>query len=133
MVERQVVPEIETLEQRAVDFIDRHVFVSEEAQESYYHERLTQWFENVKEGETKPFWLRRTFDMGSEFAAVIDYGIVTPEKQLVFGFIELADDEVSAYVPGTEGAAGPERVMSERFDFESLGRAIEMIEAAPED
>jgi hypothetical protein len=121
---------------RAEEFQALHVHLRTD-HETYSVEMLEQWKENAekatKEGKSiRPFWLRRTDEMGSEFGAVIDYILPTHEGFMYLAAIDIdgsgGQTDISVIMPSEDGSNEPIPMSNEAYTLPALQRAIEYIE-----
>jgi len=116
-------------ESRAERFQNLHVHLRTDI-DTYQKEMLDKWKRDtesaVASGEpTQPVWMRRTDEMGSEFAAHIDY--MVPGVGY-FGAIDITDS-VDVWLPKEDGSGEPIVVTSEPYELEALERAIALVES----
>lgn len=119
-------------ESRAQRFAELHVHIPTDY-ETYCRETVEQWRKDLETAQEtgeqiRPMWLRRNGDSGSEFSAHIDYLIPTERGIRHLAAIDVADNDVQAWLPKEEGSKDLMIATSEPYDLESLGRAIELVE-----
>jgi hypothetical protein len=113
---------------RAEQFITHHVDTPVEIQASYHYKTVKRWREEEYPKTHRPLWLRRTFDMGSEFEATVDYCVVIPgEKVINFGSIMIDRDVEVVLLTEAEPDVG-EVVSKQPYSLEAIVAAIEQVE-----
>ncbi|MBC7581463.1 hypothetical protein H7097_01170 [Aeromicrobium sp.] len=120
-----------TTEQRleTAQFVAQHVNTPTELQATYQNRTITDWADRY-ETKRRPMWLRRTFDMGSEFGAVVGYcSVVHSQGQRVYGSI-MFDREVEVVLPSSDQPKSGEVTSRRPYLFEAISLAIAEVEAA---
>lgn len=115
---------------RAEAFMRDHVHVPHNLQDLYYEVWRAKAEAQLTAGDKSPAWLRRTFDMGSEFEATIDCYVPGADgsRLRLCGSILLDDRDVGTVVPAEDGSRVPVLERSTEFSPETLAQAIEHIE-----
>ncbi len=124
-------------ESPAARFEQQHVYAPADY-DAYVNDVLGQWKHNATDAAHNgrpipPVWVRQNGDMPTEFGAVVNYVMPTPEKVLVLGQIHISSDggepDVQVWLPGKDGSEEPIVASSEAYNHASLDRAIELIES----
>jgi hypothetical protein len=113
----------------AEQFVAQHIKTPVELHDNYHKNTIKRWYEEFPRTH-RPMWLRRTFETGSEFGAVVDYCTLTPQlEQRIYGSI-MFDRDVEVVLPTEDQPEGGEVTSTRPYSLESLARAIQEVESA---
>lgn len=132
MSETEQTHEHQSSEAIGAEFLRVHVNETPADYDDYVLDRMSEWRDKLITGVKEPMWLRRTFEMGSEFGVVIDYCLFDKSfEQVHYGYITIDNESVDTILPQKDPETGemiPVQVMTEPYSRAAIADAKHLVE-----